>query len=733
MRKCRWLYIGLAVFVVLAVASTALAAHWTEIPFPSEYYTPVDARVPSSDLSKFHGVFDAIKDSNGNIWAVTRRNEVLVLRAGSSAWENASAGLPISDIGDISFWEQGGKVFLSSSSYGTSERNIYVRGPSDSEWRLVPGSSPHDWGPPPATIDGQAWWMEPYYGVGRIDPVSEEIVFISQGLPEGSYGSYGNGSNVVATNEYVYVGIWETSDQDPTFSRVGVFRLKKGDDFWQDTGLEVSLTDEEKALMEQGLLYWGVMACFATDSHVLCNVEGSVGSSFSPARLYLFSESSNSWEQIPTPTNFNASFFHFASRFSSRPIDRGDNKFYLYNGINRNSAIYSVFNPQTIKWEENFSERGTEWAPVLMDMRVSDDLILVPRSVKQGFVSSVPLPTEISKDPAVIGTNLFMALIFATVFGFTSTLFNSTIKENHHFLLQKVKPLTNIFAGIKARAATINKNGLKFKFISGSKFLSKITSRKFLDPVAIVIVAAFIYGFLDPGFSLSKNGAVLFISLLISVGAVTYAYEGVQSLLSRRRYKVEAGLRLFPAALAIAIICVIFSRLMDFQPGYLYGFAGGMAFLGATEPGRKKMGHLKLISSLTLLLISLTTWFLAVPVTDALQGSGTTWLEIIQGACIGIFVTGLEGLLFSLVPLSFMDGEKIFRWNKWIWLGSFSLVAFLFWHVLLNKNSKYAASFGQKNVKILFVMLGFYILITVGSYVYFRNQKRLAGGNNLMR
>ncbi len=66
------------------------------------------------------------------------------------------------------------------------------------------------------------------------------------------------------------------------------------------------------------------------------------------------------------------------------------------------------------------------------------DELLVGRTVgatatssEPGFVPSVPLPTQISKDPEVIGTNFALALVFAAIFGFTSTLFNSTLKTKN--------------------------------------------------------------------------------------------------------------------------------------------------------------------------------------------------------------------------------------------------------------------------------------------------------------
>jgi hypothetical protein len=89
-------------------------------------------------------------------------------------------------------------------------------------------------------------------------------------------------------------------------------------------------------------------------------------------------------------------------------------------------------------------------------------------------------------------------------------------------------------------------------------------------------------------------------------------------------------------------------------------------------------------------------------------------------------VAGLEGLLFGLLPLSMTDGGTLFRWNKIVWGVLFGIVLFLFWHVLLNKDSKYGAAFTQTNTKVLLVALAFWTLVTVGIYLIFRKPRGVA-------
>ena len=58
------------------------------------------------------------------------------------------------------------------------------------------------------------------------------------------------------------------------------------------------------------------------------------------------------------------------------------------------------------------------------------------------------------------------------------------------------------------------------------------------------------------------------------------------------------------------------------------------------------------------------------------------WASIPEGIAVGIFIGGLEGLFFQMVPIKWMDGHHLWSWNKLVWLGVTGITAFLFWHIL---------------------------------------------------
>jgi hypothetical protein len=252
----------------------------------------------------------------------------------------------------------------------------------------------------------------------------------------------------------------------------------------------------------------------------------------------------------------------------------------------------------------------------------------------------------------------------------------------------------------------------------------RIPLKRVWQPLAVVVTSAIVYAFLDPELGFTLDGFGLVLSLAIAVAITTFAYEGLQSLLSTRRLGAPARIRMLPAAILIAVVCVVISRVMSFQPGYVFGIVGGLTFTTATEPEPRAFGRNVLLCAAVLLAVSLGAWFAAIPVAAAVQSTGGFLLTTLQASLIAVFVMGLEALLFGLLPLGFMDGEKIMRYSKVAWMIAFGVVGFAFWHVLLNPSSKYLDSFSQKSVVMMFALLGAYGLVTLGMYLYFRSPSR---------
>ena len=111
----------------------------------------------------------------------------------------------------------------------------------------------------------------------------------------------------------------------------------------------------------------------------------------------------------------------------------------------------------------------------------------------------------------------------------------------------------------------------------------------------IRVLTALIYGFLSPDFGLDGRSVIMFMSLLVGLGVVTYLAEGGSVLLSNRRLHVAAEIRIYGAALAIAVVSVVLSRIIDFKPGVLYGFVASAVLLAPITLGRRQQAEIVLV------------------------------------------------------------------------------------------------------------------------------------------
>jgi hypothetical protein len=747
----RVLAVGLATLLWLTSGAPVWAVDWNDVPFPSEYVEPVDG----TDTHFLAHEFDpderqVVVDAQGDHWAVTT-GSVHRLPNGGGAWIEETAGLDFLDTpyalgGSTLYYDQDvQKLFLFAS------QGAFVRGMDDTAWRPVNGASPGLGQAGYSVVKfGGFLWSITFDGLIQVDPQTETLLAPNErGLPSIDFDTQEQLSNVVATNDALYVGVhylWEGGVQPSDLGQAGVFRLNDPDGEWVDAGLEVTALESELRPWSQGRPEWGVGALHATQGFVFASVYGS---DFQANRLFVLDEAAGGWSPVPLPPvepvvddeTGNSHYNEYVlspwdvlpvwdARLYSNPQASYPNASDI--GV---QATFAVFDPRGGAWEADITRDAVAWtAAIPGDMfflgdqivvdRYHEDYYSIPETIPApGFVASVPLPTQVSTDPEVIGTNAVMALFFALVFGAISTVFNSTLKENYERVSGWFAPLTRL-AG-RAKAALLRQpDGGATKPSRLTEIAARLPLKWLWEPLAIVVLSALVYGFLDPSFGATLDGLGLMLSLAIAIGVTTFAYEGLQSWLSSRRFGAPARMRLFPAAIAIAVACVAISRLMAFQPGYVFGIVGGLAFATTVQPDSKTYGRMVLISAGLLLALSLVAWFAAVPVAAAVESSGGFWLTTVQAALISMFVMGLEALLFGLLPLGFMDGEKVMRWSKVAWVAAFGTVAFAFWHVLLNPGSKYLDSLGQKNVVMMFALLGIYGLVTVVMFLYFRAPSR---------
>jgi len=320
-------------------------------------------------------------------------------------------------------------------------------------------------------------------------------------------------------------------------------------------------------------------------------------------------------------------------------------------------------------------------------------------SLRSRFVLAVPEPGEVSLELARVGTNALLALLLVLLLMFPSQLFNSTLEENY----EEIKG----WFGFAAPATRRAKAGLR-----------KVM-RSWMGFGLVAVVTALLYGLLDPEFGGNPQSLSLLLGVVGAIVIVTAAAELFSSLYIRRSARTMTYLKVFPGALMVAVLCVGVSRLVDFQPGYLYGLVAGVAFRGKLDP--RQEGKSAAISALAVLAVSIAAWAAWVPVNRSAQAPGAEFGVIaLEALLVAVFVSGLEGLLFGLVPMRFLDGQKLITWNRLVWAVLFWVSLFAFIHILLNPATGFIGLSSTIPLVIVAGLFGSFALFSVGFWAYFR-------------
>jgi hypothetical protein len=130
--------------------------------------------------------------------------------------------------------------------------------------------------------------------------------------------------------------------------------------------------------------------------------------------------------------------------------------------------------------------------------------------------------------------------------------------------------------------------------------------------------------------------------------------------------------------------------------------------------------------AVALLLLALATWFLRIPFQPTPGVPATGIAMTINLALVGIFVVAVEGLVFGLVPLRFLPGQKIWAWSRWRWALLWGAGLGLFVHVLV-----YPVTVAQPNptpssLTTTLASVAVYGCLAVGFWLFFRWRGRRA-------
>ncbi len=236
---------------------------------------------------------------------------------------------------------------------------------------------------------------------------------------------------------------------------------------------------------------------------------------------------------------------------------------------------------------------------------------------------------------------------------------------------------------------------------------------------AILTTTALIYSLLESSIELNGQGAIIFLGFAVALGTVTYIYEGGQAYMARR-FEATAGVALFPVALVIALVCVVASRLLNFQPGAVYGFVAAYALLTPAVFDRWQSARLILVPALALLVVGLVAWLLVLPLREAGGNDFTSPAGMGEAVTVLLFVAAVEGLLFNMIPLAFMNGKSIWDWNRLAWAALAIILVPLFWHVVRNQKESDIEALAEQGTIGVLAALTLCVTLSGATWTFFK-------------
>jgi hypothetical protein len=197
--------------------------------------------------------------------------------------------------------------------------------------------------------------------------------------------------------------------------------------------------------------------------------------------------------------------------------------------------------------------------------------------------------------------------------------------------------------------------------------------------VWLVVAATYVVGVLlsalvDPGAGPNAGTARLLASLLtVFLLQSVLGWAVIRAILGRGGRPVEFRPTINPGLLLLVVAGAVFSRVLGFEPGVIFGALLGLAF-GATLQGARQ-AKVVLVGSGFLVALSFVSWVtysIGAAAGWQASGFGVFALETLSG----LTVAGASGLAVALLPHKAFDGKIIWDWRKLVWAAVYAGGAF---------------------------------------------------------
>lgn len=302
----------------------------------------------------------------------------------------------------------------------------------------------------------------------------------------------------------------------------------------------------------------------------------------------------------------------------------------------------------SVSLTEPFADTGLADPSVLSGLKTIGDVTVTPTGA------------------AVVGG---AAVMLTLVIGYPGTLLNSVIGPNYDRAL----------AAIRRR-----------RELRGRELQGKPTTKDPPRPRAFgwlfvpgLMIAAVMSGFVDPSFGANAMSARVLVTAFLSLLVFNViAWTLVRAIVRKRHPDSTATITFRWGSLILVAIAVLIARILDFNPGVIFGLVAGLVFATALTKSRDALvAVLGAGFGLVVALVSWVAFSLLAPL--AAGAPGNLLLVSVSEFFSAVTIEGIASLPLVLLPILALDGHKLFEYKKWLWAVCYAIGLLAFMLVLL--------------------------------------------------
>ena len=339
-----------------------------------------------------------------------------------------------------------------------------------------------------------------------------------------------------------------------------------------------------------------------------------------------------------------------------------------------------------------------------------------PGTLVPAITTSIPTPSQISTDPAVLGANLLLAAIAMLAFTGASELLNRTVADLEPVVRRRLRPAWTL-------AATRRRIDARLAAALGHDRRG--------DALRVLAVAAFygiVYALLDPSWNpLSVTGLWLVVCFAVACGLVGMS-DDYALWATARRYGVASDLKVRPGSLVTALASTVATRLFVLIPGVMIGQPEALDVeeerLDRPQKGRLAASGLGAIG-----IIGGGAWLLTVATTalgDAVPAIAVP-VAGLQAFLLLVFAVALQNGFVQLLAFGNSAGRALYHVSRLWWGIALLAVTFLFWETLVNPRGNLAEALESTNVRAFLATVSIVLGLALAGWLVARVIRRREG------